>query len=142
MSDPRTNDDDFKGDAARLLVFLRGLKPSRDPTDARRDDAGALAVLRRALVDSEEHRRRIYELLGHYHGIPYPETSSVIHRAETVRTVAGLFAMPHLRDEKGRSFGKACLHLVRSDEKDTMHKAPGPNKPNAPGPVAHDNVGR
>lgn len=91
----------------------------------KRDDRGSLALLRGALSDSEEKQIRAWRVLARFGGIPQEDA----HKAEVVRTVAGLLAMPKLSDTRnGKPFGGACLCLVGSEERKSLHKAdqPGP----------------
>ena len=102
-----------------VLDFVSGLK--------KRDDRGTLALLRGALSDSEEKQIRAWRVLARFGGIPQEDP----HKAEVVRTVAGLMAMPKLSDGRsGKTFGHACLRLVGAEEWKSLHKA------DQPGPVA------
>ena len=102
-----------------VLDFVSGLK--------KRDDRGTLALLRGALSDSEEKQIRAWRVLARFGGIPQEDP----HKAEVVRTVAGLLAMPKLSDSRsGKTFGHACLRLLGDDERKSLHKA------DQPGPVA------
>ena len=92
-----------------------------------RDDRGTLALLRGALSDSEEKQIRAWRVLARFGGIPQEDP----HKADVVRTVAGLLAMPKLSHSPSRkSFGHACLRLLGDDERKSLHKA------EQPGPVA------
>lgn len=100
-----------------LIAFLLELKAN--------DDRGTLAMLRGALSSLPERQRRAWRVLARFGVIPADDS----HEAETVRTVAGLFAhakMQHQRNE--RSFGKACTELLGDDEQKSLWKAdqPGP----------------
>jgi CRISPR type I-E-associated protein CasB/Cse2 len=102
-----------------LLNFVQGLK--------RDDDRGNLALLRGALTDSAERQMRAWRVLARFGGIPTDDT----HKAEVVRTVAGLLAMPRLSHAAGaKSFGHACRQLLGDEERKSL------NKPEQPGPVA------
>lgn len=100
-----------------LITFLLKLKED--------DDRGALAMLRGALSSLPERQRRAWRVLARFGGIPADDS----HKAEAVRTVAGLLAHPkmqHKRDDK--SFGKTCAALLGDDERKSLWKAdqPGP----------------
>src|SRR5258708_20625053 len=100
-----------------LIAFVHGLKE--------RDDRGTLALLRGALADSEEKQIRAWRVLARFGGIPQDDP----HKAEVVRTVAGLMAMPNLNDVRsGNPFGHACLRLLSDDERKSLSKVeqPGP----------------
>lgn len=102
-----------------VIDFVSGLK--------KRDDRGTLALLRGALSDAEEKQIRAWRVLARFGGIPQEDP----HKAEVVRTVAGLLAMPKLSDSRsGKTFGHACLRLLGDDERKSLHKA------DQPGPVA------
>ncbi len=91
----------------------------------RDDDRGTLALLRGALTDSGERQIRSWRVLARFGGIPSDDP----HRAEVVRAVAGLLALPGLRHAADAgSFGKACRKLLCDDERKSLHKAeqPGP----------------
>ena len=113
------NTDTYKPYEPAVLDFVSGLKA--------RDDRGTLALLRGALSDSEEKQIRAWRVLARFGGIPQEDP----HKAEVVRTVAGLMAMPKLSDARsGKTFGHACLRLVGAEEWKSLHKA------DQPGPVA------
>lgn len=100
-----------------LVTFLEELKTE--------DDRGTLAMLRGALSSLPERQRRTWRVLARFGVIPDNDS----HKAEAVRTVAGLLAhakMQHKRDDK--SFGKACTALLGDDERKALWKAeqPGP----------------
>ncbi len=100
-----------------LIVFVHGLKE--------RDDRGTLALLRGALADSEEKQIRAWRILARFGGIPREDP----HKANVVRTVAGLMAMPNLNDVRsGTAFGYALLQLLGEEERKSLSKAvqPGP----------------
>lgn len=91
------------------------------------DDRGTLALLRGALTDSGERQLRAWRVLARFDGIPTGDP----YRAEVVRTVAGLLALPRLHHAPDAgSFGKACRRLIGDDERKSLDKA-GP-----PGPVS------
>ena len=113
------NTDTIEPYEPAVLDFVSGLK--------KRDDRGTLALLRGALSDSEEKQIRAWRVLARFGGIPQEDP----HKAEVVRTVAGLLAMPKLSDSRsGKTFGHACLRLLGDDERKSLHKA------DQPGPVA------
>ena len=113
------NTDTYKPYEPAVLDFVSGLKA--------RDDRGTLALLRGALSDSEEKQIRAWRVLARFGGIPQEDP----HKAEVVRTVAGLMAMPKLSDARsGKTFGHACLRLLGDDERKSLHKA------DQPGPIA------
>lgn len=100
-----------------LVTFVLALK--------RDDDRGTLALLRGALTDSGERQIRAWRVLARFGGIPSDDP----HRAEVVRTVAGLLALPSLRHAPDAgSFGAACRKLLGDEERKSLHKAeqPGP----------------
>ncbi len=104
-------------DDLALVSFVLALK--------RDDDRGTLALLRGALTDSGERQIRAWRVHARFGGIPSEDP----HRAEGVRTVAGLLALPGLRHAPGAgSFGKACRKLLGDEERKSLHKAdqPGP----------------
>ncbi len=102
-----------------VIDFVSGLKKG--------DDRGTLALLRGALGDSEERQIRAWRVLARFGGIPGED----LHKAEVVRTVAGLMSLPRLSDSRsGQSFGHACLRLVGAEERKSLHKA------EQPGPIA------
>lgn len=93
----------------------------------RRDDRGILALLRGALSDSEEKQIRAWRVLARFGGIPQEDP----HKAEVVRTVAGLLAMPKLSHAHSKkTFGHVCLRLLGDEERKSLHK------PEQPGPIA------
>ena len=113
------NTDTIEPYEPAVIDFVSGLK--------KRDDRGTLALLRGALSDSEEKQIRAWRVLARFGGIPQEDP----HKAEVVRTVAGLLAMQNLRDSRhDKSFGHACLRLVGDDERKSLHKT------EQPGPVA------
>jgi CRISPR type I-E-associated protein CasB/Cse2 len=84
------------------------------------DDRGTLALLRGALSDSAERQMRAWRVLARFGGIPTEEP----HKAEVVRTVAGLLALPGLSHAAGgKSFGEACQELLGEDERKGLSKA-------------------
>ena len=94
-----------------VIAFVRDLKS--------RDQRGPLALLRGALSDSEEKQLRAWRVLARFGGIPQEDP----HKAEVVRTVAGLLAMPKLSDShNSKPFGHACLRLLGDDERKSLHK--------------------
>ena len=113
------NTDTIEPYEPAVIDFVSGLK--------KRDDRGSLALLRGALSDSEEKQIRAWRVLARFGGIPQEDP----HKAEVVRTVAGLLAMPKLSDSRsGKNFGHACLRLLGDDERKSLHKA------DQPGPIA------
>lgn len=91
----------------------------------RDDDRATLALLRGALSDSGERQIRAWRVLARFGGIPSDDP----HRAEVVRTVAGLLALPGLRHAPAAgSFGQACRRLLGDEERKSLDKAaqPGP----------------
>lgn len=83
-----------------LLDYLEKLKA--------RDDRGALAELRCALVESRKHRA--WPLIASFGGIgdDYP--------AQVVQTISGLFAHHSLTTEMG-NLGDTCRALMSKDER-------------------------
>lgn len=113
------NTDNPEPHEPAVISFVRNLK--------QRDDRGTLALLRGALSDSEEKQIRAWRVLARFGGIPQEDP----HKAEVVRTVAGLLSMPKLSQSRtGKTFGHACLRLLGDDERKSLHK------PEQPGPVA------
>ena len=113
------NTDTIEPYEPAVIDFVSGLK--------KRDDRGTLALLRGALSDSEEKQIRAWRVLARFGGIPQEDP----HKAEVVRTVAGLMAMPKLSDSRsGKNLGHACLRLLGDDERKSLHKA------DQPGPIA------
>lgn len=91
----------------------------------RDDDRGTLALLRGALSDSGERQIRAWRVLARFGGIPSDDP----HRADVVRTVAGLLALPGLQHVPGAgSLGQACRRLLGDEERKSLDKAaqPGP----------------
>ena len=106
------NTDTHKHYDPAVIDFVSGLK--------KRDDRGTLALLRGALSDSEEKQIRAWRVLARFGGIPQEDP----HKAEVVRSIAGLMAMPKLSDSRsGKNFGHACLRLLGDDERKSLHKA-------------------
>jgi CRISPR type I-E-associated protein CasB/Cse2 len=92
-----------------------------------RDDRGPLALLRGALADSPERQMRAWRVLASFGGIPADDP----HRAEVVRTVAGLLALRCLTHAQGgMSFGAVCRKLLGDNERKSLHD------PEQVGPVA------
>ncbi len=113
------NTDNPESNEPAVISFVRDLK--------QRDDRGTLSLLRGALSDSEEKQIRAWRVIARFGGIPQQDP----HKAEVVRTVAGLLAMPKLsHSTSGKSFGHACLRLLGEDERKSLHK------PEQPGPIA------
>lgn len=111
------NSDNFKTNEPAVISFVQNLKL--------RDDRGTLALLRGALSDSEEKQMRAWRVLARFGGIPQEDP----HKAEVIRTVAGLLAMPKLSHSSSKKpFGHACLRLLGDEERKNLHKAeePGP----------------
>ncbi len=103
-----------------LVCFVLKLK-----TD---EDRGALATLRGALTGSPDRQMRAWRMLARFGGIPTDDNRP---KAEVVRTVAGLLAMPGLHHAGGgMSFGKACRKLLGDEELQSL------NKPGQSGPIA------
>jgi CRISPR system Cascade subunit CasB len=101
-----------------ILTFVQKLKDD--------DDRGTLALLRGALSDSAEREMRAWRVLARFGGIPTEDS----HKAEVVRTVAGLLALPGLSHAPGgMSFGGACWKLLGEEERKSFHK------PEQTGPV-------
>ncbi len=114
-----TNPSNTETKDLAVLGFVQRLKHD--------DDRGTLALLRGALTDSPERQMRAWRVVARFGGIPSDDP----HKAEVVRTVAGLLALPHLSHARGRkSFGHACLELLGEDERKSLHQ------PGQPGPVA------
>jgi CRISPR type I-E-associated protein CasB/Cse2 len=102
-----------------VLGFVQRLKHD--------DDRGTLALLRGALADSPERQMRAWRVVARFGGIPSDDP----HKAEVVRTVAGLMALPGLSHAPGgMSFGRACRKLLGEDERKSFQK------PEQTGPVA------
>jgi CRISPR type I-E-associated protein CasB/Cse2 len=100
-----------------LVAFVREL--------VARDDRGSLALIRSGLSTSETHQARTWRILAPFGGIPEGNG----HRAEVVRTVAGLMSLPKLGTAAtGKDFGHSCRRLLSDDERKSLHKAdqPGP----------------
>jgi len=113
------NTENFKPNEPALIDFVTGLK--------NRDDRGTLSLLRGTLSDSEEKQIRAWRVLARFGGIPQEDP----HKADVVRTVAGLLAMPKLNHSPSKKpFGHACLRLLGDEERKNLHKA------DQPGPVA------
>lgn len=111
--------------ARALIDFVVKLKG--DTSRGIPEDRGALAQLRGALADSTERQMRAWPVLARFGGIPTEDT----HKAEVVRTVAGLLAMGRLKHSAGAgSFGSACRSLLGDDERKSLYK------PEQTGPVA------
>jgi CRISPR type I-E-associated protein CasB/Cse2 len=90
-----------------------------------RDDRGALALIRSGLSTSENHQTRAWRILAPFGGIPEGNG----HRAQVVRTVAGLMSLPKLGTAAtGKDFGNSCRRLLSDDERKSLHNAdqPGP----------------
>lgn len=80
-----------------------------DFLDKQSDDRGVMAALRCALTPSQEARAWPY--LAAFGGIGSD------HKAEVVRTVAGLYAACHKPDiRQGGSVGSVCRELCSGDE--------------------------
>jgi CRISPR system Cascade subunit CasB len=91
-----------------LLAFLRG----------HRDDRGAMASLRCALVDGKRHRA--WPLLARFHGIGSD------FRALAVQLVAGLYASHPEECDQG-DLGSTCRAFLSDDERLMISKGePGP----------------
>lgn len=94
-----------------VLSFVQRLKDD--------DDRGTLALLRGALSDSTARQMRAWGVLARFGGIPNDDP----HKAEVVRTVAGLLASPGLSHESGgSSFGAVCRKLLGDEERKSLHK--------------------
>lgn len=83
-----------------LLDYLQKLKA--------RDDRGAFADLRCALVESRKYRA--WPLLAPFDGI------GEAHRAKVVQTIAGMFAY-HPETTVTGNLGDTCLALMSEDER-------------------------
>ena len=92
-----------------------------------RDDRGSLALIRSGLSTSENHQAKAWRILAPFGGIPEGNG----HRAEVVRTVAGLMSLPKLGTAAtGKDFGHSCRRLLSEKERDSLYKA------DAPGPIS------
>lgn len=100
-----------------LVAFVREL--------IARDDRGSLALIRSGLSASDQRQTRAWRILAPFGGIPEGNG----HRAEVVRTVAGLMSLPKLgAAATGKDFGYSCRRLLSDDERRSLHNAdqPGP----------------
>lgn len=94
-----------------LLAFLRG----------HRDDRGAMASLRCALVEDKRHRA--WPLLARFQGIGSDP------RALAVQLVAGLYAS-HPEEAENGDLGSTCRALLSDDERQRI------DSKSEPGPVS------
>lgn len=89
--------------------------------DRHRDDRGLMATLRCALVPAKE--QQAWPLVARFGGLNTNE-----HRARTVRTVAGLYALHPPSGEAGAkaaNLGELCRHLLDDEERANLQSAEG-----------------
>lgn len=100
-----------------------------DFLERHREDRGAMAALRCALVPAKEMRAWPY--LSAFGGIGGG------HEAEVVRTVAGLYAVCHSADfPKMRTLGLVCRSLCADDEDPDAFATDPRDEAAKPGPMA------
>lgn len=89
--------------------------------DRHRDDRGLMAMLRSALAPAK--RQHAWPILARFGGLDANE-----HRARTVQTVAGLYALHPPTGEAGATagnLGELCRRLLGDDEKAALETAEG-----------------
>ena len=93
----------------KIIEYINDLK--------QKDNRGALAKLRNALADSQQRQMPAWHILARFGGL-----QSDNHKAEVIRTVAGLLALPNItHNENTGNFGKACTSMLSPEERKSLY---------------------